>query len=80
MKNDILTQKIIGYRNRGSSKTRLNSIAENRLSETSRDRCDLEEQSHKGQRFDVLVENEVIVEIKSLSKLADFSMHKFCLI
>ena len=28
----------------------------------------------KGQRLDVLVEDEVIVEIKSLSKLADVSM------
>ena len=32
----------------------------------------------KGQRLDVLVEEEVIVEIKSLTKLADVSMHKFC--
>lgn len=35
----------------------------------------------KGQRLDILVEEEVIVEIKSLSKLKTISQwHRFCLI
>jgi GxxExxY protein len=88
MENDVLTQKIIGaaievHRNLGPGL--LESIYEEALCYE----FDLREISYrrqveidvvykdkviKGQRIDVLVEEEVIVEIKSLSKLPDVSL------
>lgn len=88
MENDILTQKIIGaaievHRTLGPGL--LESIYEEALCHE----FDLRGIRHarqveidviykgkviKGQRIDVLVENEVIVEIKSLSKLPEVSL------
>ena len=88
MENDILTQKIIGaaievHRTLGPGL--LESIYEEALCHE----FDLRGTSYlrqveidviykgkviKGQRIDVLVENEVIVEIKSLGKLPEVSM------
>jgi len=88
MENDILTQKIIGsaievHRTLGPGL--LESIYEEALCHEFdlrgiRYRRQVEidviykEKVIKGQRLDILVENEVIVEIKSLTKLTDVSM------
>ncbi|MFN0141138.1 MAG: GxxExxY protein [Pyrinomonadaceae bacterium] len=88
MENDILTQKIIGaaievHRTLGPGL--LESIYEEALCHEFdmrgiRYRRQVEidviykEKIIKGQRLDVLVEEEVIVEIKSLTKLAEVSM------
>jgi GxxExxY protein len=88
MENDILTQKIIGaaievHRTLGPGL--LESIYEEALCHEFdlrkiRYRRQVEidviykEKVIKGQRLDILVEDEVIVEIKSLSKLTDVSM------
>ena len=88
MENDMLTQKIIGaaievHRTLGPG------LLESIYEEARCHEFDLrgirywrqveidviyKEKIIKGQRLDILVENEVIVEIKSLSKLTDVSM------
>lgn len=88
MENDILTQKIIGAAievHRALGPGLLESIYEEALCHE----FDLRGISYlrqveidviyknkviKGQRLDILVENEGIVEVKSLTKLADVSM------
>ena len=88
MENDILTQKIIGaaievHRNLGPGL--LESIYEEALCYefdlrgiryTRQVEIDVIYKGKviKGQRIDVLVEDEVIVEIKSLSKLPEVSL------
>jgi GxxExxY protein len=88
MENDVLTQKIIGaaievHRTLGPGL--LESIYEQALCHEFDLRCIVYERQVeidvlykwkviKGQRIDVLVEKEVIVEIKSLSKLPEVSM------
>ncbi len=88
MENDVLTQKIIGaaievHKTLGSGL--LESIYEEALCHEFdlrgiRYRRQVEidviykDKVIKGQRIDILVEEEVIVEIKSLSKLPEVSM------
>ena len=88
MENDILTQKIIGAAievNRTLGPGLLESIYEEALCHefdlrgigyTRQVEIDVIYKGKiiKGQRIDVLIEDEVIVEIKSLSKLPEVSM------